>query len=511
MQIINITDPARPAPVSAVFDYFEGFSALRWAADVEVYGTGNSTYAVVASMGDDGVQIINITDPARPAPASAILDGSGGFTALKKAANVEVYEAGNSTYAVVAARYGNWVQIVDITDPARPAPMSAVFDDSVGPHILHWAADVEVYEAGNSTYAVVAVVNNGGVKIINITDPANPAPVSAVFDHSEGFGALKGATDVEVYGAGDRAYAVVAAIGDDGVQIMDITDPMQPAPVSAVFDHSEGFDALKGAADVYVYEMRGRAYAFVAAMHDHGLQIMDITNPMRPVSVSAAFDGYGEFSALEGAADVEVYDIGDHTYGIVAAIPDGGVQIMDITPPLPRPLDASIQITGYERLSRDNNDFVQISIGITNRGSTILFNDNQNGTVQPGELHVSLNAIGKPYPNMYAALSCDATRGHCVWSNGEYIAYNDMTREQAQKYGIMVSGDDCTAWDGWNVQPGETAEVKFCYWVDAEFEPESMQFYRPDAYLVQSIPFLESGSCYLPYMLCDESALMFLP
>ena len=118
-----------------------------------------------------------------------------------------------------------------------------------------------------------------------------PVPVSAVFDGSGGFGALDGANDVVVFTQGGRTYAIVAAVDDDGVQIMDITNPVHPAPVSAVFDNSGGFSALNGARDAEVFTQGGRTYAIVAAAFDDGVQIMDITNPIHPSPVSAVFDG----------------------------------------------------------------------------------------------------------------------------------------------------------------------------------------------------------------------------
>ena len=286
---------------------------------------------------------------------------------------------------------------------------------------------------------------------------------------------------------------------------MDVTDPARPAPVSAVFDGSGGFDALYGAADVEVFDTHGRTYAIVAAMYDNGVQIMDVTDPARPAPVSAVFDGSGGFDALKRASDVEVFGMDGRTYAIVAARDDKGVQIMDVTPPLPHYLDVSVEVTGHERLSSGDGDFVQIAVQITNHGSATLYNGNQNGTLSSGGLRVSLNALVESHT--HTAPPCDAAQDLCTRPNGEYIAYDDITRGQAQSYGVAVSKDDCTARDGWSAPRGEAAEATFCYWVDAEFEPESMQFYQADAYRVQSVPFLEYGSCYLPYMLCDETAL----
>ena len=93
--------------------------------------------------------------------------------------------------------------------------------------------------------------------------------------------------------AGGRTYAITAAPGDDGIQIMDITDPERPAPASAIFDDAGGFGALNGATDVEAFRMDGRTCGVVAAPYDDGIQMMDVADPARPAPVSAAFDGSG--------------------------------------------------------------------------------------------------------------------------------------------------------------------------------------------------------------------------
>ena len=506
VQIMDVTNPAYPVPVSAIFGDSRTYSTTHGTADANVFVMDGRTYAVVAASYGWGARIMNLTDPARPALISAVFDGSDGFDALGGAYDVKIFGVGGKTYAVVAAEADHGVQVIDVTDPARPIPISAGFDGSGEFDALRRAYDVEVFGMDGRTYAIMTVVADHGVRVVDITDPARPAPVSATFDGSVGFDALRGAYDVEVFGMDRRTYAIVAAAWyDDAVQIIDITDPARPAPVSAAFDGSNGFDALYGAADVEVFDTHGRTYAIVAAMYDNGVQIMDVTDPARPAPVSAAFDGSGGFDALKRASDVEVFGMDGRTYAIVAARDDKGVQIMDVTPPLPHYLDVSVEVTGHERLSSGDGDFVQIAVQVTNHGSATLYNDNQNGTLSSGGLRVSLNALVESHT--HTAPPCDAAQYLCTRPNGEYIAYDDITRGQAQSYGVAVSKDDCTARDGWGAPPGETAEATFCYWVDAEFEPESMQFYQADAYRVQSVPFLEYGSCYLPYMLCDESAL----
>ena len=347
VQIMDIANPIRPVPVSGVFDGSGGFSELDGANDVEVFGQGDRTYAIATALGDDGVQIMDITDPTRPVPVSAVSDGSGGFSALDGANDVEVYGQGGRTYAIVAAQYDDGVQIINITNLTRPVPVSAVFDGSGGFGELDGAGSVEVFGQGGRTYAVVAAQYDDGVQIMNITDPTRPVPVSAVFDGSGEFSALDGANDVEVFGQGDRTYAIATAWHDDGVQIMNITDPTRPVTVSTVSDGSGGFSTLYGAGSVEVFGQGDRTYAIVAALHDDGVQIMNIDNPTRPVPVSAVSDGSGGFGELDGANDVEVFGQGGRTYAIVAAQYDDGVQIMNIdNPTRPVPVSAVSDNTG---------------------------------------------------------------------------------------------------------------------------------------------------------------------
>ncbi len=347
VQIMDITNPAQPAPVSAVFDESEGFSALEWADDVKVFEKEGRMYAIVVAWADNGVQIMDITNPAQPTHVSAVFDESGGFSALDGANYIEVFEKGERIYAIVTGRDDNGVQIMDITNPMQPVPVSAVFDELGGFSALDTANDVEVFEKGGRMYAIVTGRDDSGVQIMDITNPAQPVPVSAVFDESGGFSALDAANDVEVFEKEGRLYAIVVAWDDDGVQIMDITNPAQPVPVSAVFDESGGFSALDETKGVAVFEKEARLYAIVVAWADDGVQIMDITNPAQPVPVSAVFDESGGFSALDAANDVVIFEKEERFYAIVIARYDNGVQIMDITNPA-QPVPVSAVFNNFE-------------------------------------------------------------------------------------------------------------------------------------------------------------------
>ena len=400
VQIIDITNPADPLPVAAVSDNTGGFTKLYGAVDIAVHDIGNRTYAVVASRGDFGVQIIDITHPADPLPVAAVSDHDGGFTELGGASGVAVHDVGNRTYALVASFHDSGVQIIDITNPADPLPAAAVSDDAGGFTELFGATAIATHDIGNRTYAVVASRSDSGVQIIDITNPADPLPVAAVSDDAGGFTKMRSPTSIAIHDIYDRTYAVVAS--SEGVQIIDITRPADLVPVAwldgwhsvAIHEISDrtytlaGYKNNAGAGmqiiditdlepasttytpatahtpatthipaaartanlgtigwgetdNIAIHNLGNETYAFAVNWRDSGVQIMDITNPADPLPVVTISDDDGDFTMLGGALDIAVHDIGNRTYALVASFDDSGVQVIDITNPAdPRPVAA---------------------------------------------------------------------------------------------------------------------------------------------------------------------------
>ncbi len=335
IQVIDVTNPSSPSAVTSIFDGQNGFEALDGANDMEILVTSSSIYALVASLDDDAVQIIDVTDPSSPVPAAAIFDGQNGFDALDGAGDVEIAHISDRTYAMISSIGDDAVQIIDVTDPTSPLPVAAIFDEPEGGSFdsLDGANDVEIVEISGSIYALVASRGDDAVQIIDVTVPAAPIPDTSIIDNQDNFDALDGASDIEVTAISGSTYALVASRGDDAVQIIDITDPSDPVPESAIYDGPGRFDALDGAGDIEIAPILGRTYALVASTVDSSVQVIDITDPDIPLPTVAIFDGQDDFDALEGASDIEIIQISGRTYALVASLEDDAVQIIDLTDP----------------------------------------------------------------------------------------------------------------------------------------------------------------------------------
>ncbi len=352
VQIINISNPAAPTVASSITDDVDGFDTLDGPSGITTVQMGLSTYALVASLFDDGVQIIDITDPAAPTAVASVSEGDTDannniFDELGRATGITTVQIGASTYALVASRDDNGVQIINITNPASPTAVASVSDGDTDANTntfdrLAGSTDITTVKIGSSTYALVVANGDSGVQIINITNPASPTAVSSLGTGST-FDALGGATGITTVQIGASTYALVASFIDDGVQIINITNPAAPTAASSITDDVDGFDTLDGSYDITTVKVGASTYALVTSLLDDGVQIINITNPAAPTVASSVSDGDTDvnnnpFDELDRVTGIATFQIDSSIYAIAAGGQDDGIQIIRIAENHPGPV-----------------------------------------------------------------------------------------------------------------------------------------------------------------------------
>ena len=313
------------SPVAFVADGVDGFEELGGPKGITTVTIGSSTYALVAAYDDDGVQIINITDPYDPNPVAAMTDGVGGFEHLENPRYVTTAAIGSSTYALVTGATGDGIQIIDITAPSSPAPVAHI-DSALGITLID-PRGVAILVVNSSTYALVGTEN--AVQIIDITDPYNPSPAATVLD-GIGIDSLAGVRGITTTTIGSSTYALAAANHGDAVHIINVTDPSSPSPVATV--HNSQDTRLDGANDVTAVTIDSSTYALVATHFDNAIQVINITDPSSPVPVAFVQDGSNGFDHLDYPESVTITTFGSSTYAFVASFIDG-IQVINITDP----------------------------------------------------------------------------------------------------------------------------------------------------------------------------------
>lgn len=268
LAIIDISDSTNPQIVG----YYNTKTSYNLTS---VYVSGDYAY-VTADMG--GVYIINISDPANPTQAShftpsgamqdIIVDGNyayiaGGSSGLyiynvsnpASPSYTGIYDDGTSAWANGIAKDGNYVYIayddelyiVDVSTPSVPAHQG---------HVAINAPGTSMSVAVMDTFAFTANFTNGswsnGLTIYNVNDKTNPT----VITNADTYGYSR-----DICLSGDYAF-----IADDGLYVIDITNPAAPVFADTLFTNT----------DLYGVYVAGNL-AFAADNSD-GLRVIDVTN-----------------------------------------------------------------------------------------------------------------------------------------------------------------------------------------------------------------------------------------
>ena len=201
---------------------------------------------------------------------------------------------------------------------------------------LNGPVDVEIATIGSSTYAVVAGSLDDGIEIIDISDPTSPSSTGRITDRDDSTRELEGANGVAITTIGSSTYAVITGTTDDGISIIDISTPSSPVYVSELEDGTDtgvctaanGERCLDGPRDVEIETINGLIYAIVASHLDDAITIIDITNVSNPSIVASMYDS--STKELDQAKGVSIFTIGVSTYVVVGSTTDDGIEIIQI-------------------------------------------------------------------------------------------------------------------------------------------------------------------------------------
>lgn len=287
-QVVDVSNPAAPS--------LRGGLAIA-AVDVKL----QSNIAYVAAV-STGLKAVNVSNPDSLSQTGTI----AAFGANSPITN-GVFAVGNLAYL---ANGEGGLGIANISNPAAMAQVSSLrtWFSTSKLAIKTGLAILSGYYLSNGGLNSV-----GGLRIINITNPAAPSAVGALDDPSLTF-----------YGVAVSGNYVYAACGLDGIKVIDITNPAAPAIVGS-------YDTPGGGQSVTVVGN----LAYVADGQAGGLRILDVSNPTAPTSV-------GWIDTPGNAQDVAVV-------GQLAYVADFyGLQIVNVSNPSSPSLSGSLSVSAFQ-------------------------------------------------------------------------------------------------------------------------------------------------------------------
>ncbi len=165
IHIIDITDPTQPNLISN-FKSPSGWNDFR---DVQTVKRGRRAYGFFASDSGGGLVIANVTNPANPVEACRITSLQGG------ADNVHTISI-DGNYLYEADARTPIIRVFDITNPANPKFIRLIVSATDSVHEVT-ALNGQLYAAGISTNPLVEIFDI--TQVANLSQPISP--VGTVF------------------------------------------------------------------------------------------------------------------------------------------------------------------------------------------------------------------------------------------------------------------------------------------------------------------------------------------
>lgn len=214
------------------------------------------------------VVIFDVANPAQPTVLAVIPFDTGeyhtyeGFQAYPLAVVGEILYVGVPRLESTGWMYGG-LKMFDVRDPSNPIPIGEVSP-------MYNMCPVQIVISGNYAYMRD---NNGGVNILDISNPVNPSLVGYFLDGPYNALAVQGSYAYTLGGLGGNF---------GGVIIYDISNPSMPTFVSTYKPEGD-----RGFYDSIIVE-GNYAYAFGSSMWGAGpfTGVIDISDPTHPVPQS---------------------------------------------------------------------------------------------------------------------------------------------------------------------------------------------------------------------------------
>lgn len=259
-------------------------------------------YLYITSIKEHGLNVFDVSNPTTSQFISSFKDNNDNNEVLMKRGH-DVRFFGD--YALIGATGDNAIQILDISDPKNISAVSIIKDKEEEKSCLKGLHGMGI----NGNYLYIAGTGDNGLCVADISDPKNPRLVKNIFDNGEL--ALGGPHSIHFM----DNYLYV--LGDEGLQVFDISRPTEPMPIAAF---REG---VKGGHDI---EQKG-IYVYTAAYQD-GLSIFDVSNPAMPKRVSGIAPT--EENGLSFVSDGDII----RNYWFVVSEKSHSLMMVDVSSPI---------------------------------------------------------------------------------------------------------------------------------------------------------------------------------
>ena len=201
---------------------------LRGAYGVAAFSLGGHAHALVGGHGDNGVQLIRIHENGTLEARKSLADDAS--LELLGPRDIAAFNlSGRGTHALVASEGDNGVQLIRIHENGTLEPRGSAAHGSRGFDRLYDVYGAAAFELGGSAYAAVTSRDEhnegggGGIQLVRVREDSALLPAGSAANSAPGFGRLRGAFAAHAFDLGGRPHAIVASAEGSAVQLIELS------------------------------------------------------------------------------------------------------------------------------------------------------------------------------------------------------------------------------------------------------------------------------------------------
>ena len=327
VQVVDLAMPQAPVLIATMQDGSGGFYALSQPQNMEVFSVGDKTYALISSMGEGAIQVVDLTEPGAPRAVASLRDGQSMVYDLAGHGESEVFWADGRAYALVSG--AGSIQVIDVTVPTEPLYVSDIEAGPDGWARIHGGVDMEVFYLPYGTFAIVP--DSGSLQIIDVTVPAEPVRVSSISVEADRHYNPFSVSDVEVFAASNGTYALISDYNGDAIGIFEVSEPANPVYVTGIRGETVAGRHDVSPTDMEVFTVSNGTYALVPGSGGEALRVIDVSVPSEPRVASSAVGGPDGLYSMDEPVGMDIFEVDGAVYALVSSGNSGVVQVLNLT------------------------------------------------------------------------------------------------------------------------------------------------------------------------------------
>jgi choice-of-anchor B domain-containing protein len=282
---VSLADPLNPVyagflPIPA------GANPNLWH-DVKVYA--DHAFMVSDGAGPHGMQVFDLTRLRAVSGAPVTFDATAHYPGVASVHNIAINEATGFAYLVGAngggTTCGGGLHVVDIRTPTNPTFAGCFADPLTGRAATGYTHDVQcvVYAGPDLAHTgreICVGANETHVSVADLTDKASPVAIARADYPDVGYAHQGWLTpDHRYFFLNDELDEIRGTAATTRTLVWDVTDLEDPVVVAQYFGPTPATDHNHYVAGSFLY----------ASNYQHGVRVLDIGNPLNPAPV-AHFD-----------------------------------------------------------------------------------------------------------------------------------------------------------------------------------------------------------------------------